>query len=57
MTNNEVLNANYKKECLDQTKRRLNDSINKFLDDENISSNYKSEIVDMIVSLLTLNSK
>lgn len=57
MTNNEVLNANYKKACLDQTKRWLNDSINKFLEDENIDSNYKSRIVDMIASLLTLNSK
>lgn len=54
MTDNELLNLNYKKACLNQTKRRLNDSINKFLDDENIDSNYKSRIIDMIVGLLTL---
>lgn len=54
MTNNEMLNEQYKKECLDQTKRRLNDLINNFLDDENIDSNYKSRIIDMIVGLLTL---
>lgn len=54
MTDNELLNLNYKKTCLNQTKRRLNDSINKFLDDENIDSNYKSRIIDMIVGLLTL---
>lgn len=57
MTNNEMLNENYKKACLDQTKRRLNDSINKFLEDENIDSNYKSRIVNMITSLLTLNGQ
>ena len=54
MTNNEMLNEQYKKSCLDQTKRQLNDSINNFLDDENIDSNYKSRIIDMIVGLLTL---
>lgn len=54
MTDNELLNLNYKKACLNQTKRRLNDSINKFLDDENIDFNYKSRIIDMIVGLLTL---
>lgn len=54
MTNNEMLNEQYKKACLDQTKKRLNDSINNFLDDENIDSNYKSRIIDMIVRLLTL---
>lgn len=54
MTNNEMLNEQYKKACLDQTKRRLDDSINNFLDDENIDSNYKSRIIDMIVGLLTL---
>lgn len=54
MTNNEMLNEQYKKACLDQTKRRLNDLINNFLDDENIDSNYKSRIIDMIVGLLTL---
>lgn len=54
MTNNEMLNEQYKKACLDQTKKRLNDSINNFLDDENIDSNYKSRIIDMIVGLLTL---
>ena len=55
MTDNEMLNENYKKACLDQTKRRLNDLINQFLEDENIDSNYKSRIVNMITSLLTLN--
>lgn len=45
MTNNE---------CLNQTKRQLNDLLNIFLDDENIDSNYKSRIIDMIVRLLTL---
>lgn len=54
MTNNEMLNENYKKACLNQTKRRLHDSFDKFLDDENIDSNYKSKIVDMIVGLLKL---
>lgn len=54
MTNNDMLNKNYKKACLNQTKRRLNDLLNKFLDDENIDSNYKSRIIDMIVGLLTL---
>ena len=54
MTNNEMLNENYNKACLNQTKRRLNDLLNKFLDDENIDSNYKSRIIDMIVGLLTL---
>lgn len=54
MTNNDMLNENYKKACLNQTKRRLNDLLNKFLDDENIDSNYKSRIIDMIVGLLTL---
>lgn len=54
MTNNEMLNENYKKACLNQTKRRLNGLLNKFLDDENIDSNYKSRIIDMIVRLLTL---
>lgn len=54
MTNNEMLNENYKKACLNQTKRRLNDLLNNFLDDENIESNYKSKIIDMIVALLTL---
>ena len=54
MTNNDRLNENYKKACLNQTKRRLNDLLNKFLDDENIDSNYKSRIIDMIVGLLTL---
>ncbi len=57
MTDNEMLNENYKKACLDQTKRRLNDLINKFLEDENIDSNYKSRIVNMITSLLTLNGQ
>ena len=54
MTNNEMLNENYKKACLEQTKRRLYDSLDKFLDDENIESNYKSKIIDMIAGLLTL---
>ena len=54
MTNNEILNENYKKACLNQTKRRLHDSLDKFLDDENIDSDYKSRIVDMIVNLLAL---
>lgn len=54
MTNNEMLNENYKKACLNQTKRRLHESLDKFLDDENIDSNYKSKIVDMVVRLLTL---
>lgn len=54
MTDYEMLNDNYKKACLNQTKKRLNDLINKFLDDENIDSNYKSRIIDMIVGLLTL---
>lgn len=54
MTNNEMLNGNYKKACLNQTKRRLHDSLDKFLDNENIDSDYKSRIVDMIVGLLTL---
>lgn len=54
MTNNEMLNENYKKSCLNQTKRQLNDLLNIFLDDENIDSNYKSRIIDMIVRLLTL---
>lgn len=54
MTNNDMLNENYKKAYLNQTKRRLNDLLNKFLDDENIDSNYKSRIIDMIVGLLTL---
>ena len=54
MINNEILNENYKKACLDQTKRRLNDLLDKFLDDENIDSNYKSRIIDMVVGLLTL---
>lgn len=54
MTDDEMLNENYKKVCLNQTKKRLNDQINKFLDDENIDSNYKSRIIDMIVGLLTL---
>lgn len=54
MTNTETLNKNYKKACLNQTKRRLHDSIDKFLDDGNIDSDYKSRIVDMIVGLLTL---
>ncbi len=54
MTNNEMLNENYKKACLNQTKRQLNDLLNIFLDDENIDSNYKSRIIDMIVRLLTL---
>ena len=54
MTNNDTSDENYKKACLNQTKRRLNDLLNKFLDDENIDSNYKSRIIDMIVGLLTL---
>lgn len=54
MTNNEMLNEQYKSACLGQTKRRLNDLINNFLDDENIDSNYKSRIIDIIVGLLTL---
>lgn len=54
MTNNEMLNENYKKACLNQTKIQLNDLLNIFLDDENIDSNYKSRIIDMIVRLLTL---
>lgn len=54
MTDNEKLNENYKKACLNQTKKRLNDLLNKFLDDENIDSNYKSRIIDMIVGMLTL---
>ncbi len=54
MTNNEMLNENYKKACLNQTKSRLDNLINKFLDDENIDSNYKSRIIDMVVGLLTL---
>lgn len=54
MENNDILNENYKKACMTQTKRRLNDLLNKFLDDENIDSNYKSRIIDMIVGLLTL---
>lgn len=54
MTNTETLNENYKKACLNQTKSRLNDLLNKFLDDENIDPNYKSKIIDMIVGLLTL---
>jgi hypothetical protein len=54
MTNNEMLNENYKKACLNQTKRQLNDLLNIFLDDENIDSNYKSRIIDMVVGLLTL---
>ena len=54
MTNNDMLNENYKKACLNQTKRRLHESLDKFLDDENIDSNYKSRIIDMIVRLLTL---
>ena len=54
MTNNEMLNENYKKACLNQTKSRLDNLIYKFLDDENIDSNYKSRIIDMIVGLLTL---
>ena len=54
MTNNEMLNGNYKKARLNQTKRRLHDSLDKFLDNENIDSDYKSRIVDMIVGLLTL---
>ena len=54
MTNNEMLNENYNKACLNQTKRQLNDLLNIFLDDENIDSNYKSRIIDMIVRLLTL---
>ena len=54
MTDYEMLNDNYKKARLNQTKKRLNDLINKFLDDENIDSNYKSRIIDMIVGLLTL---
>lgn len=54
MTNNEMLNENYNKACLNQTNRRLHESLDKFLDDENIDSNYKSRIIDMIVRLLTL---
>lgn len=54
MTNNEMLNENYKKACLNQTKRQLHESLDKFLDDENIDSNYKGKIIDMIVALLTL---
>ena len=54
MTNNEMLNTHFKKACLEQTKRRLNDLLNKFLEDKNIDSNYKSRIIDMIAALLTL---
>lgn len=54
MTDNEVLNANYKRACLNETKRRLNDSIDKFLEDDNIDGNYKDKIISMIVGLLTL---
>ena len=54
MTNNEMLNTNFKKACLEQTKRRLNDLLDKFLEDENIDSNYKGRIIDMVVALLTL---
>ena len=54
MTNNEMLNENYNKACLKKKKRRLHESLDKFLDDENIDSNYKSRIIDMIVRLLTL---
>lgn len=57
MKDNEMLSANYKRACLNQTKRRLNDSINKFLEDENIDSNYKSKIIELIASLLALNSQ
>lgn len=55
MTKNEILNENYKKACLIQTKRRLYDSLEKFLDDEKIDCNYKNRIIDMIIGLLTLN--
>lgn len=54
MTDNEVLNANYKKACLNQTKRRLNDLINNFLEDGNMEDSYKQKIIDMIAGLLTL---
>lgn len=54
MTDNDTLNKNYKNVCLNQTKRQLNDLLNKFLDSKNIDSTYKSRIIDMIVGLLTL---
>lgn len=53
--NNKTLNENYKKACLTQTKNRLNEAINKFMDDETMDSSYKSKIADMIISLLTLS--
>lgn len=56
MTNNKMLNENYRKSCLNQIKRRLNDLLNKFLDDENIESNYKSRVIDIPrISRLFLN--
>lgn len=54
MTDNDMLNKNYKNVCLNQTKRQLNELLNKFLDSKNIDSTYKSRIIDMIVGLLTL---
>lgn len=53
-TDIERLNEQYKKSCLDSTKRDLNSIINNYIDDETIDSDHKQKIIDMIVTLLTL---
>lgn len=46
MTDNDMLNKNYKNVCLNQTKRQLNELLNKFLDSKNIDSTYKELLIN-----------
>jgi len=53
----EELNEKYKRSCLDATKIGINSMVNKFIDYESIDSDYKPKIINMMVTLLTLNRR
>lgn len=48
------LNYEYKKNCIEKTKKELIDKIGNFIDDDSIDKNYKDKILNMIFSLLEL---